>query len=348
MKTPVLGVHAFYSNDVDHGPFKSVELLFQLASALYWRREFGPIGLYISPEREQQVFHYGLHNVYSFVDTIHHEQVITHGNPRFWAYPKMMIAKHLALDFDRFCILDVDLYIKSRKFFDFDSQILAFHKEATDSNKYPDVGYANGKDLYQIAEIKSPVTNWQPRATNTAILYCNGISDFIHEWMYHVDQIIENSHKWEPIIGAGDQIFVEQYLLYNLAKERGININTYLGSEWLPGTKIGITHLSPDMEAWLHHEDREIVDQKFKNVFHLWGLKHSLNYAKVRCEVLSKILADLDIDFPNLDASFPVLLAEARALLADQNDYFVGILSKEDKPKKRKNGKSKKLRPTAG
>lgn len=347
MNSPVLGVHAFYTSDVDQGPFKSVELLCQLASALYWRKNFGPVGLFISPEREAQVFHYGLHNVYSFVDTIHHEQVLMHGSPRFWAYPKMMIAKHLSLDFDKFCMIDADLYIKSRDFFDFDSQILTYHGEKTDAEKYPNVGYVNATDLYKIAGIDNPIKNWENRATNTAILYLNGVSEFIHEWMYHVDNIVDNSYKWEPIVGAGDQIFVEQYLLNNLAKDRGIRINTYLNSDWLPGEKINVTHLDPNMEGWVHYEDIKTVEAKFKNVFHIWGLKHNLNYAEIRRLVLGRIFEDLDRDFPGLDKSYPVLFAEARAIYEDQTDHFVGILS-TDKPKKRKNGKSEKLRPTTG
>jgi hypothetical protein len=199
MSEPILGIHAFYSGEVDEGMFKSVDLLCQLTSALYWRKNFGPIGLYISPERESQLFHYGLHNAYSFVDTIHHEQVLMNGSPRFWAYPKMMIAKHVSLDFNRFCMIDTDLYIKSRDFFNTDAQILTFHGEITNSTKYPDVGYVDGPDLYKIAELESPIDKWSPRAVNTAILYCNGVSEFIHEWMYHVDQIVENSYKWEPI-----------------------------------------------------------------------------------------------------------------------------------------------------
>lgn len=347
MNSPILGVHAFYSSDVDHGLYKSVELVCQLASALYWRRNFGPIGLYISPEREAQVFHYGLHNAYSFVDTIHHEQVLMHGNPRFWAYPKMMIAKHVSLDFDKFCMLDSDLYIKNRDFFDFDSQLMGYHLEQTNTEKYPDVGYVSGEDLYKIAELESPIVNWQPRAINTAILYCNGISEFIHEWMFHVDRIVENSYKWEPIIGAGDQIFVEQYLLNNLARERGIKTSTYLKSEWLPGEKVNVTHLDPTMEAWIHHEDSSIITEKFNNVFHIWGLKYNLNIAKIRKEVIGRILSDLDRDFPELDKSYPTLMSEIRALYKDQTDFSLGILSK-DKPKKVKNGKSKKLRPTTG
>ena len=343
--SPILGVHAFYSNDVDEGPFKSVELLCQLTSALYWRKSFGPIGLFISPERQPQLFHYGLHNAYSFVDTMHHEQVLMNGSPRFWAYPKMMIAKHLSLDFDKFCMLDTDLYIKSRDFFNTDAQILTFHGERTDETKYPDVGYVNGKELYEIAGIDSPIDTWKPRAVNTAILYCNGVSEFIHEWMYHVDNIVANSYKWEPIIGAGDQIFIEQYLLSNLAETRGIPIETYLKSDWIPGAKYNTMHIEPDMEAWIHDESMDEVNQKFKNVFHIWGLKHNLNYAKVRRKVLGRILEDLDRDFPGIDKSYPLLLAEARELYKDQSDHYVGILSK-DKPKQRKNGKSKKLRPT--
>jgi len=345
MSSPILGVHAFYSNDVDEGMFKSVGLLCQLTSALYWRKNFGPIGLYISPERESQIFHYGLHNAYSFVDTIHHEQVIMNGTPRFWAYPKMLIAKHISRDFDKFCMIDTDLYIKTRDFFNIDAKLLAFHGEITNSTKYPDVGYVDGPDLYKIAGLETPIDKWSPRALNTAILYCNGISEFIHEWMYHVDRIVENSYKWEPIVGAGDQIFVEQYLLSNLAEARGLKPETYLKSDWIPGAKVDVMHIDSGMEAWIHNEEADLVKKKFDNVFHIWGLKHNLNYAIVRLEVLGRILSDLDRDFPDIDKAYPVLLAEARELFKDQSDHYLGILSK-DNPKQRKNGKSKKLRPT--
>ena len=342
MSVPILGVHAFYTTDVNEGKFKSVELLCQLASALYWRKSFGPIGLYISPEREAQIFHYGLHNAYTFVDTMKHEYVSMHGSPRFWAYPKMLIAKRLSLDFSKFCVLDADLYIKTRNNFDVDSQMLTFHHEEVDSEEYP---YVSGPRLYEFAEIESPVTKWEAKATNTAILYCNGVAPFIHEWMYHVDQIIENSNKWETLTGSGDQIFVEQYLLPNLAKERGVNLNTYLNSSWIPGPKHNVTHIDPTMYGWIHAEPIETVQEKFNNVFHIWGLKHNLNYAIVRQEVLGRILNDLDQDFPDLDKSYPVLFEEARELYKDQTDHYVGILD-SDKPKERKNGKSKKLRPT--
>ncbi len=99
------------------------------------------------------------------------------------------------------------------------------------------------------------------------------------------------------------------------------------------------------MEAWIHHEPIELAKQKFNNVLHIWGLKHNLNYAVVRLQILGRILEDLDRDFPDIDKSYPVLLAEARELYKDQRDHYLGILSK-DKPKERKNGKSKKLRPT--
>ena len=341
MSEPILGVHAFYTTDVNEGQFKSVELLCQLASALYWRKSFGPMGLYISPEREAQVFHYGLHNAYTFVDTIHHEHVAMHGSPRFWAYPKMLIAKHLSLDFNKFCVLDADLYIKSRDNFDVASQILTFHQEEVDL----DNSYISGPKLYELAGIESPITKWESNATNTAILYCNGVAPFIHEWMYHVDQIVENSLKWETLPGAGDQIFVEQYLLPNLAKERGVNLKTYLNSSWIPGPKQDVTHIDPTMFGWIHAEPIEIVQQKFNNVFHIWGLKHNLNYAVVRREVLGRIFKDLAQDFPELEKSYPILFEEARELYNDQTDYYLGILD-SDKPKERKNGKSKKHRPT--
>lgn len=344
MNSPILGVHAFYSNDIDEGMFKSVDLLCQLTSALYWRKNFGPIGLFINPEREARLFHYGLHNAYSFVDTIHHEQVLVNDNPRFWAYPKMMIAKHLSKDFDKFCMLDTDFYIKSRESFNTNANILAFHGELTDATKYPDVGYVPGPDLYKIAELESPIEDWKPKATNTAMLYFNGVSEFIHEWMYHVDQIIDRSHKWEPIIGAGDQIFVEQYLLNNLAMARGLTVETYLNSDWIPGAKHDVTHLDPEIEGWVHNEPLDEVIKKFNNVLHIWGLKHNLNYAIVRLQVLGRILSDLDRDFPGIDESYPVLLAEARELYKDQSDHYIGILTK-DTPKKKKDGKSKKLRP---
>jgi hypothetical protein len=163
--------------------------------------------------------------------------------------------------------------------------------------------------------------------------------------MHHADMIVENSHKWEPIIGAGDQIFIEQYLLSNLAEARGINIETYLKSDWIPGEKINVTHLDPEMVGWIHNEPLDIVKKKFNNVLHIWGLKYNLNYAIVRLQLLGRILEDLDRDFPGIDQSYPVLLAEARELYKDQTDYNLGILTK-DTPKQIKNGKSKKLRPT--
>jgi hypothetical protein len=345
MSEPVLGVHAFYTSDVNEGQFKSVELLCQLASALYWKKSFGPIGLYISPEREAQVFHYGLHTAYTFVDTIHHEQVIMHGSPRYWAYPKMMIAKHLSLDFEKFCMLDADLYIKTRDNFDFSAQILAFHREETDAEQYPGSEYPSGPDLYKLAGLESPIAKWETKATNTAILYCNRVAPFIHEWMYHVDAIVENSYKWQTLPGAGDQIFVEQYLLPNLANERGISLKTYLNSSWIPGAKHNVTHLDPAMHGWIHDEPIDKAQEKFNNVFHIWGLKHNLNYAEVRREVLGRIFNDLDQDFPELEKSYPILFAEAKALYNDKNDYYLGILD-SDKPKEIKNGKSKKHRPT--
>lgn len=345
MDSPILGVHAFYTTDVDNGRYKSVELLCQLASALYWRKNFGPIGLFISPEREFQLIHYGLHNAYSFVDTIQHEKVVMSGDPRFWAYPKMLIAKNLSLEFERFCMLDADLYIKNREFFNIDAQLLTYHMEKTDMPNFPELGYVPGKELYDFAGLKSPIKNWESRAVNTALLYCNGIPGFIQEWMTHVDDIIANSYKWEIIKGSGDQIFVEQYLLYNLAKERGISVQTYLNSEWLPGKWREELHTDPTMSGWAHYEDTEIVNKKFDNIFHIWGLKHSLTYGKVRTSILGRILSDLDRDFPNLDKSYPILLAEARELYKDKSDHVIGILSK-DNPKEIKNGKSKKLRPT--
>jgi hypothetical protein len=268
-----------------------------------------------------------------------------HGNPRFWAYPKMMIAKHLSVDFDKFCMLDTDLYIKSREFFDVDARILAYHLEETDKAKHPESPYLDGEFMFKLAELENPIKTWKNFATNTAILYLNGVADFIHEWMYHVDAIVENSYKWEPSPGAGDQIFVEQYLLPNLANELGVEIKTYLNSSWIPGPKADVMHTDINMFGWIHNEPLEEVQRKFKNVFHIWGLKHSLNYAIVRQEVLGRILKDLDEDFPNLDESYPVLLAEARELYKDQNDYYLGTLD-SDKPKERKNGKSKKHRPT--
>ena len=212
MSEPILGVHAFYTTDVNEGQFKSVELLCQLASALYWRKSFGPMGLYISPEREAQVFHYGLHNAYTFVDTIHHEHVAMHGSPRFWAYPKMLIAKRLSLDFSKFCVLDADLYIKTRNNFDVDSQMLTFHHEEVDSEEYP---YVSGPRLYEFAEIESPVTKWEAKATNTAILYCNGVAPFIHEWMYHVDQIIESRGLKQITDSAALEALIDSVLQAN-------------------------------------------------------------------------------------------------------------------------------------
>ena len=124
----------------------------------------------------------------------------------------------------------------------------------------------------------------------------------------------------------------------SLASEYGINIQTYLNSSWIPGPKVDAMHIYPDMYGWIHNESIEEVKEKFDNVFHIWGLKHNLNYAIVRQAVLGRILSDLDQDFPELDKSYPLLMAEVRELYKDQNNYGLGILT-TDKLKASKNGK---------
>lgn len=279
-----LGLH-IYDQNSDISWLEEV-LIFNLISALSWKKYMGPIHLYCNTRYLNTLRKWNLHLVYDYINTdILDNKPNEIDYSQYWAFCKLLVMNEVKPPFTQ---VDTDLYLRLP--IKLDDDIIMFHEENFSLDFHRNI-YIE-PDLLVPNEIKEMNFDKSVLPTNTALLHIKDNS-FINEWVelskeiavYNKDVKIEN-----PSI---KMCFVEQRLLPMILKKKNLNYSLILksifqsheieaqnGSEWIPNP-FELKNSDPN--------EFKIFD----GIKHLWGIKKMFHIPNIRNLIMSICLDDL-------------------------------------------------------
>ena len=278
--------HIYYQKERDIPKFDLINLLVQVASIKFWKKNQGPIHLYCNENHLESLKLWGIDKLYDSIN-LNCLQDIPYSEhlEKYWSFCKIHAIKKISESYKEFVVLDTDLWIQEPINIDNKFQFIGYHEEdVIDDLKNP---YLHPETFLKSTE--SSLIDWSMNPINCAFLYLNS-SHLVDEWYKWVLRTIE-INKNEPVFNlSADTIFIEQRLLsaiaYTLKMKVGKLIpniylphitSDHLGSEWEP--KIGF-NLENQYLTW--------------NIKHVWGLKKSYKEPEIRNMVISTVISSLD------------------------------------------------------
>lgn len=293
--------HVYYQNK-DFGEYFEIDLLVQLASALFWKKNYGPIKLYCNKKFLETLKQYDLDKVYDEVNTTLMESIpYKEYLPKYWSFCKIYLAKYLNQREDRFVILDTDLWIREDIGLDFTLDLINYHEEIYKEKQTP-LTYVSPKNFVSKSKFKE--YNWNILPANGAFIYLNN-KPLINKWYTEVIDIIESNKSKPKLEYNADTVFIEQRLLPVIADSMGLKRDMVFPSKY----KTWVTDVG-DLSEW-----EPILNSTERGAYlmdhckHIWGVKNSYRYKEYRDLVLNIVIEHLEGSFniEQLEDQYPDL-----------------------------------------
>lgn len=273
-------------------------LLFNLMSALTWKKYMGTIDLYCNTNYLMNLKKYNIDSLYNNINT-----EILDNKPnnidynQYWAFSKLIVLEKIKAPFT---LIDTDLYIKDKLVFNTENKVTFYHKENFsldyERNVYIDF------DLLIPDHIKSMKLDKNVLPNNTAILNVND-DTFISDWV-NLSKEIAIYNKDIKVEHPSTKIcFVEQRLLPILLEKKGIKYSTIIksiyqshlsnmqnGDEWIPSSSL-LNLIDPEEH------------KRFFNIKHLWGIKAMFENESIRNKIMNIVIDDFE-NFLDIDNKF--------------------------------------------
>jgi hypothetical protein len=312
------GYHTFYKFENDfwkNNPeeWDAIDVLAQLTSILFWKKNYGPIKLYANTDHLNHIKKYGIEQEYDFIDTdlldsIPHKDKAS----RYWSFSKIHAAKEIAKHDTEFCIIDTDLWLKEPGLLKTDCDFTAFHEEWFDINKgfnnYHDA--INWMDQHEVDKF-----DWSCWPINCAIMHFkNRTQELINTWYDEVTKVIlldKNPDCQKNI--SNSAIFVEQRMLPTIANKLGVSYNTIKPNSFLVRSfkdKVGWNN------SWvppLYSSEESIRIEK--SIAHVWGKRIKYRHDGFRRRIIHSIIMDITTTFPGIHTKYETLFKECHDLL---------------------------------
>lgn len=297
----MIGYHIYYQKNNE---INFVEISSQLASALFWKKYFGPIRLYCNSKFLETISLYKLDSLYDeinvdILDNITYSPKIL---SKYWSIPKLYAANEISKSETTYCILDTDLWITN--YFDWDKSkdFLAFHYENFDlKNK-------NNPYLIPSAFIDDyKEKDWNLMAMNCAFMYINN-QQMVFDWFKYADNVI----KLNKIVKTKNKkdvytLFIEQRAITYICEKLKLNYGTLIPNIFISG-------LSSDKELWTPKLNVSNLPQKY--IKHIWGLKKF--YDSITLKLLDTIYNDIHSEFGFLEIDFPKLYIKRLTIIQNE------------------------------
>ena len=127
--------HVYYQSK-DFGKYYEIDLMIQLASVLFWKKNYGPIKLYCNQRFLDTLKQYNLDQCYDEINVDLLENIPYKSYlPKYWSFCKIYALNHISKIEDRFVILDTDLFILQDLGLDFNTDLLLYHPEIFKENQ---------------------------------------------------------------------------------------------------------------------------------------------------------------------------------------------------------------------
>jgi hypothetical protein len=297
----MIGYHIYYQKNNE---INFVEISSQLASALFWKKYFGPIRLYCNSKFLETISLYKLNLLYDeinvdILDNITYSPKIL---SKYWSIPKLYAANEISKLETTYCILDTDLWITN--YFDWDTSkdFLAFHYETFDlKNK-------NNPYLIPSAFIDDyKEKDWDLMAMNCAFMYINN-QQMVFDWFKYADNVIK-LNKTVKTKNKKDvyTLFIEQRAITYICEKLKLNYGTLIPNIFISG-------LSSDKELWTPKLNVSNLPQKY--IKHIWGLKKF--YDSITLKLLDTIYNDIHSEFGFLEIDFPELYIKRLTIIQNE------------------------------
>lgn len=297
----MIGYHIYYQKNNE---INFVEISSQLASALFWKKYFGPIRLYCNSKFLETISLYKLDSLYDeinvdILDNITYSPKIL---SKYWSIPKLYAANEISKSETTYCILDTDLWITN--YFDWDKSkdFLAFHYENFDlKNK-------NNPYLIPSAFIDDyKEKDWDLMAMNCAFMYINN-QQMVFDWFKYADNVIK-LNKTVKTKNKKDvyTLFIEQRAITYICEKLKLNYGTLIPNIFISG-------LSSDKELWTPKLNVSNLPQKY--IKHIWGLKKF--YDSITLKLLDTIYNDIHSEFGFLEIDFPELYIKRLTIIQNE------------------------------
>lgn len=297
----MIGYHIYYQKNNE---INFVEISSQLASALFWKKYFGPIRLYCNSKFLETISLYKLDSLYDeinvdILDNITYSPKIL---SKYWSIPKLYAANEISKSETTYCILDTDLWITN--YFDWDKSkdFLAFHYENFDlKNK-------NNPYLIPSAFIDDyKEKDWNLMAMNCAFMYINN-QQMVFDWFKYADNVIK-LNKTVKTKNKKDvyTLFIEQRAITYICEKLKLNYGTLIPNIFISG-------LSSDKELWTPKLNVSNLPQKY--IKHIWGLKKF--YDSITLKLLDTIYNDIHSEFGFLEIDFPELYIKRLTIIQNE------------------------------
>jgi len=287
------GYHAYYKYPNYTSPYESLHTLVQLASALYWKKNFGKIHLVCNQGHLDVLKIYGVDKVYDSIDLTVLDDMGS-VDMRYWSLAKIHLANHLAKTKQRFCIVDTDLWMrKVPTLFDLSADLLGLHMESFD----PEDGmssYQPPADFIPYSEEEK--YDWDVLPLNCGVIYLNNPA-LVRAW-YHFAMATVDRNRYTPhlmAIDAVETIFIEQRVLPTMAVKFGCKVGTIIPSTYHTALNYRLKDGPADNFVPSFTSSPE-MEECFANIKHVWGLKKQFADPNVRRGVSTQVLNNLEED----------------------------------------------------
>lgn len=297
----MIGYHIYYQKNNE---INFVEISSQLASALFWKKYFGPIRLYCNSKFLETISLYKLDSLYDeinvdILDNITYSPKIL---SKYWSIPKLYAANEISKSESTYCILDTDLWITNSFDWDKSKDFLAFHYENFDlKNK-------NNPYLIPSAFIDDyKEKDWNLMAMNCAFMYINN-QQMVFDWFKYADSVIK-LNKTVKTKNKKDvyTLFIEQRAITYICEKLKLNYGTLIPNIFISG-------LSSDKELWTPKLNVSNLPQKY--IKHIWGLKKF--YDSITLKLLDTIYNDIHSEFGFLEIDFPELYIKRLTIIQNE------------------------------
>lgn len=288
MKT-ITGYHVFYQSK-EFEKYHEIDLMVQLASALFWKEKYGPIKLYCNKKFLNTLKIWNLDQCYDEINTSVLEDIPYKDYlSKYWSFCKIHAIKHISQIEDKFVVLDTDLFIKKDLHLDFNKDLIVYHQEIFKEDQQHKT-YLPPSTFLSEDEIKG--YNWDILPTNAAFLYLNN-KEFIDKWYNWVINVIENNKNTPKYPDSADTVFIEQRLLPTLAEKMGLSVEFVFDSKYKTWVD-GVDDLS-DWEPKL--DSTEKLKFRMDNARHVWGLKNNYRFLDIRQLILFSSISSMREEF---------------------------------------------------
>lgn len=291
------GYHAYYAYPDHQNPYGHLNVLVQLASALYWKKHFGKIHLVCNLTHLKNLQLYGVDKVYDSIDLNMLDDMDSF-EQRYWSLCKIHLAGKLSVIKERFTILDTDLWLKGiPKLFNMSKDFIGLHREAFDITEHT---CAYPEPYTFIGEEEASKYDWSTLPINCGFMYFNN-AELVDEWYAFAKLVIKkNLTNIHPKSGlAVETIFIEQRALPTIATDRGYNIGTLIPSTYYTTNMSSKLQTSGggQKEDWSPtFSSSPIMQDCFNKIKHVWGLKLEFYNPNVRKGLSSLVLQNFKED----------------------------------------------------